>query len=101
MALIKCSECGKEISDRASSCPNCGCPIDNVSKKRINKKIIIVFLVAILFICIFIFFHFRSRIPDGYTKEYYQEAKEFVMECEKYINDPSDEIILKQAFIMI
>ena len=28
MALIKCSECGKEISDKATSCPNCGCPIN-------------------------------------------------------------------------
>ena len=27
MALIKCSECGKEVSDKAQSCPNCGCPI--------------------------------------------------------------------------
>lgn len=24
MALIKCPECGKEISDKAVSCPNCG-----------------------------------------------------------------------------
>lgn len=24
MALIKCPECGKEISDKALSCPNCG-----------------------------------------------------------------------------
>jgi hypothetical protein len=27
MALIKCSECGKEISDKASACPNCGAPV--------------------------------------------------------------------------
>ena len=27
MALIKCPECGKEISDKASTCPSCGCPI--------------------------------------------------------------------------
>ncbi len=27
MALIKCPECGKEISDKAAACPNCGCPI--------------------------------------------------------------------------
>lgn len=27
MALIKCPECGKEISDKAVACPNCGCPI--------------------------------------------------------------------------
>ncbi len=27
MSLIKCSECGKEMSSRAEKCPNCGCPI--------------------------------------------------------------------------
>lgn len=27
MALIKCSECGKEISDKAKTCPNCGAPV--------------------------------------------------------------------------
>lgn len=26
--LIKCPECGKEISDQALSCPNCGYPIN-------------------------------------------------------------------------
>ena len=28
MALIKCSECGHEVSDKALTCPNCGCPIE-------------------------------------------------------------------------
>lgn len=32
MALIKCSECGKEISDKAASCPNCGCPVSVASE---------------------------------------------------------------------
>lgn len=27
MALIKCTECGKEVSDKAAACPNCGCPV--------------------------------------------------------------------------
>lgn len=27
MALIKCTECGKEVSDKATTCPNCGAPI--------------------------------------------------------------------------
>lgn len=27
MALIKCNECGHEVSDKASVCPNCGNPI--------------------------------------------------------------------------
>ncbi len=32
MALIKCTECGKEISDIAKNCPSCGCPIANGQK---------------------------------------------------------------------
>ena len=27
MAMIKCPECGKEVSDKAVSCPNCAYPI--------------------------------------------------------------------------
>ena len=34
MALIKCPECSKEISDVASVCPNCGFPIKADAKKQ-------------------------------------------------------------------
>lgn len=27
MAIIKCPECGRQISDKAPACPNCGVPI--------------------------------------------------------------------------
>ena len=27
MALIKCEDCGKEVSDKAQSCIHCGCPM--------------------------------------------------------------------------
>ena len=27
MALIKCSECGNQVSDKATACPNCGAPV--------------------------------------------------------------------------
>ena len=33
MALIKCPECGKQVSDKASSCPNCGCPVSSSNNK--------------------------------------------------------------------
>lgn len=36
MALIKCPECGKEISDKAASCPKCGFPIQNVPQNTPN-----------------------------------------------------------------
>lgn len=28
MALVKCTECGREISDKAEKCPNCGNPVE-------------------------------------------------------------------------
>ena len=28
MALIKCDECGRDVSDKAASCPGCGNPIE-------------------------------------------------------------------------
>jgi hypothetical protein len=31
VALIACPECGKEISDKAPTCPNCGVPISRES----------------------------------------------------------------------
>lgn len=32
MALIKCSECSNEVSDKAESCPKCGAPISVAGK---------------------------------------------------------------------
>jgi len=34
MALIKCGECGKEVSDKAVSCPGCGAPIAGPSARE-------------------------------------------------------------------
>jgi len=33
MALIRCPECGREVSDKAPSCPNCGVPITEGKKE--------------------------------------------------------------------
>lgn len=64
MALIKCPECEKEISDKASSCPSCGYPINkteveteqdrvNVRGKNKGKNFLtfggILFLVSMVF----------------------------------------------------
>ncbi len=34
MALIQCPECGREISDRAKSCPHCGFPVEELEKQE-------------------------------------------------------------------
>lgn len=31
--LINCSECGKQISDKALTCPNCGAPVGGIKEK--------------------------------------------------------------------
>lgn len=36
MALIKCIECGKEISDKASACPSCGVPVAGNSQVHVR-----------------------------------------------------------------
>lgn len=37
MALIKCPECGKRVSDKAGNCPNCGCPIQPGQETKDGK----------------------------------------------------------------
>lgn len=38
MGLIKCPECGKEISDKAEICVNCGFPIKNYLKEKVERS---------------------------------------------------------------
>lgn len=38
MALIKCEDCGKEFSDKANACPNCGCPNEKNNKSELLFK---------------------------------------------------------------
>ncbi len=57
MALVKCVDCGRDVSTLAKVCPNCGRPVDNVPVSVHPKKwpiigfvgIIIVSLTAIIF----------------------------------------------------
>jgi len=37
VALIKCSECGKEISDKASACPHCGYPMGEIKVTEVER----------------------------------------------------------------
>ena len=39
MGLVKCNECGKEISDKAEKCIHCGCPIKDINVENSNTII--------------------------------------------------------------
>lgn len=94
MALIKCPECGKEISDKASSCPNCGCPIEiqktevsgDISDqliieqplKKSNKKIIPIAAVLIIVVIIGVVIYnvkvVQPRKLEAQNRATYEEA---------------------------
>jgi len=68
MALIKCPDCGKDISDLAPSCHNCGRPreladatIELTSKKLKLQK---VFAYMIIFLSLFVAY---SRSGEYYA----------------------------------
>lgn len=78
MALIKCPECGKEISDKAAACIHCGCPMQptvyrteqspppaSVTAETVtqgkSKRIIAAILVAIAFAMVFHANHFQNQ----------------------------------------
>ena len=80
MALINCSECGKQVSDRAEKCPHCGNPIkitnilpssyQNVSNihgkdegcflQTLNLGCVVTVVIIIIFL-LFIFFGISSH----------------------------------------
>ena len=49
MALIKCPECNKDISDKARACVHCGCPLrieQAASTKKKSKNIIFLAVIS-------------------------------------------------------
>ena len=52
MALIKCSECGKEISDTSKRCINCGAKIKKQRKKLSKKKKLIISFVGLVIVIV-------------------------------------------------
>lgn len=91
MALIICPECGKQVSDRAATCPDCGCPIAsnvegnnapntpvetaNVPKKS-KKPLIIAVIALLLVIAAGIAVYTLVFSPEAQAKKLYAEALE-------------------------
>ena len=85
MALIKCPECGKEVSNKAKSCISCGYPlVDSVTdKKAVRILIAVVAVCAIISLCVIASFVFNSmennkNVQSDVSSEVYNtDNKEF------------------------
>ena len=47
MSMINCPECGKKISDKAKTCPNCGYTLHDMKKKKFVVSIIIFMIIIV------------------------------------------------------
>lgn len=47
MALIKCPECGKEVSDKSKKCPNCGVGLAGMQLMKMKISVVI-FIISII-----------------------------------------------------
>ncbi len=72
MSLIKCSECGKEISDKATNCPNCGAPV--VKSKNIDGCSGCLFII--IFFAFWVYFSNDSKPSSNSQKTDYYSTKE-------------------------
>lgn len=58
--MIKCKECGADISNRAKFCPKCGCPNSSNSKMSISS--LVLGIIAIVYA-------FGSCLNDFFTED--------------------------------
>lgn len=83
MAIIQCSECGREVSDKAPNCPGCGAPIAKAplpatAPKEVQARSgvadgvklgcgMFIVLPILLFIAVVIFLAFVGAAGSGST----------------------------------
>ncbi|MBI5037750.1 MAG: zinc-ribbon domain-containing protein [Candidatus Kerfeldbacteria bacterium] len=67
MALIKCSECGKDISDQAEACPHCGNPLRPIVVQATSKRWKLAKLIAWISILVGIYLFLRGYGLDEWS----------------------------------
>ena len=88
MALIKCPECGKEISDKSKKCPECGYPIKKLKKKSGTKrKIIIPLIIVIGIIFIISITAIIIKLSNGKSTQQVEQQTQTEIVTEAPLND--------------
>lgn len=85
MALVKCPECGKEVSSQLKKCNNCGYKLKQVDKKKIKKYSIIgVVLTILIIIGMIVGTNINKSNREKINKEYHDQLVKIGSEI--YVN---------------
>lgn len=81
MALIKCPECGKEMSDQAKACPNCGYKEKKKFDAKMIKFLVIgVVALALIAIAIVVVTNKITKNNEAKAAQYEKDCKEFAVQ---------------------
>lgn len=79
MAMMNCPECGREVSDKAKSCPNCGTPIKKLKNAlSVWEKAIIITIVftVVAVIAISVYAHwYRVREEKEFSENFWSSEE--------------------------
>ena len=80
MALIKCSECGKEISDKARKCPHCGTKYKSENENdRKGFPTSVMFILIVIFVAvIFIIMNYNKKDYNNSTSDTKENTNEII-----------------------
>ena len=93
MALMKCPECGADISEKAKACPYCGYKNKHFNKKKLVKIILIIVAILTIIQCAS-WVRYKMSIPKespfGDDLEYFGKTST-VRDVIDTLGEPSDE----------
>ena len=80
MALIKCNECGKEISDKAKVCPHCGTKYKSENENdRKGFPTSVMFILIVIFVAvIFIIMNYNKKDYNNSTSDTKENTNEII-----------------------